>query len=460
VGAYAFGRDDALERWWLPLAVVGVAGLGVLAVIKPTIALALAIALVFVGVTIVDFVWGVALFIVLTFLETLPMLGSGLSALKAGGAVLALSWLVAASRRGHSIPLLVRSHQRLAGAAVALTAWNFCSVLWATDRGTAISTSFRLLQGVFLLFIVFSAVERPRDLRLLLSAYIAGAALTAVVGLSGATAQDSASYGTTARLSGGIGDPNELAAILLPALVVGAFSLTVLRGLLARLLLAGSVLLFLVALLLTQSRGAIVGVGVVFAAALIFAGPVRGRAIAVMLVIAGLGVLYYVLIAPPEALSRITQFSAGGGTGRTDLWAVAVRMFTDHPLIGVGSGNFPVVEPVYALANLDITRIDFVVDRPHIAHNTYLQSLSETGVIGGIGLLLVFVTALAIAWRAARSLAGTRLLSLEVTTRGLIVGTIGTFAAFSFISALYDKQLWVLLGLLAGSATLARPTPT
>src|SRR5437868_12066031 len=111
MGSYAFDRGDTARRWWLPLVLVAATGLGLLAVVSPILALGTAIGLVFVGVTLANFVWGVALFTVLTFLETLPGLASGLSALKAGGAVLALSWLGAAARRDRALPLLIRSHQ-------------------------------------------------------------------------------------------------------------------------------------------------------------------------------------------------------------------------------------------------------------------------------------------------------------------------------------------------------------
>jgi O-antigen ligase len=178
-----------------------------------------------------------------------------------------------------------------------------------------------------------------------------------------------------------------------------------------------------------------------------------------MLVVTGFGVIYYVLIAPPEALSRITQFSSGGGTGRTDLWAVAWRIFRDHPLIGIGAGNFPVVEPTYAVQNLNITRIDFVVDVPHVTHNTYLQVVTDTGLIGGLAFLLIVLAALGGAWRAARAFGRQRALRLEVMTRGLIVGSLGTLAAFMFISAEYEKQLWVLLAMLASTVTLIRSRP-
>jgi hypothetical protein len=51
----------------------------------------------------------------------------------------------------------------------------------------------------------------------------------------------------------------------------------------------------------------------------LLAGPVRLRAVAVILAIAALGIGYFALIAPPQAIQHVTRFSVGSGTGREDL---------------------------------------------------------------------------------------------------------------------------------------------
>ena len=101
-----------------------------------------------------------------------------------------------------------------------------------------------------------------------------------------------------------------------------------------------------------------------------------------ILAVAAIGIGYYALVAPPQALGHVTKFSVGSGTGREDLWRVAIQMFKNHPLNGVGTGNFQVVEPRYALRNINLPRVDLVVDTPKVAHNTYLHVLTELGVVG------------------------------------------------------------------------------
>ena len=76
-----------------------------------------------------------------------------------------------------------------------------------------------LTLGVALLFVVFAAVRRERHPRWLVTGYICGAAAAALVGIF------RPSYEEADRLAGGVGDPNFLAAMLVPALVFSVFAL-------------------------------------------------------------------------------------------------------------------------------------------------------------------------------------------------------------------------------------------
>src|SRR6187549_3362566 len=64
---------------------------------------------------------------------------------------------------------------------------------------------------------------------------------------------------------------------------------------------------------------------------------------------------------------------------RLKMWKKTLSMIKDHPLTGVGSGNWKVVIPSYGLANTVFAKGYFAPDR---VHNTYLQIASETGVPG------------------------------------------------------------------------------
>jgi len=438
--------------------IAGGLAIGALATVRPLFAIGAVAALAFVLVAFRNLAGGLAFFVVVTFFETLP--GSpttGLTFVRAAGFVLALAWLANLANREAGTPLIFRDHPLIAYATIFFIAWSFASILWATDPVSARVESIRLAQNALLFVIVFTAIAKRQHLIWVLGAYLGGAFLTAIVGIAGGSSSEQfGPYSDASRLSGGIGDPNELAAILIPALVVAAFLLAVVTVPLMKWLLGSVVVVLAVALFLTQSRGGLLALAVVAVVTPFLAGPVRLRAIAVILTIAAIGIGYYSLVAPPAAIQHVTSFSAGGGTGRTDLWRVAIEMWRDHPFAGIGTGNFTIVEPRYAVRTINLQRVDLVVDNPKVAHNTYLHVLTELGIVGFVAFMGMVGGSLVVAWRSIKELERRGERRLEILARGLLIGTIGMLAAFVFITAQWEKQLWLLLGTCLALSSLAR----
>jgi O-antigen ligase len=76
--------------------------------------------------------------------------------------------------------------------------------------------------------------------------------------------------------------------------------------------------------------------------------------------------------------------------GRLGLAVTAWRMFSAHPLLGVGLKNFTSQLPVYAPPGMPLAYDmgpDHVLTQVEGPHSTYLSLLSEVGVVGLIGLL-------------------------------------------------------------------------
>ena len=433
-------------------ALAGAAVIGVTSVNAPLLLIAGVLGIGFIAVTLRNLAAGLTAFTVLIFLAEIPTISSfGLTFTKLAGGVLAVAWVITATRRDPNMPMLTRRHPVIAYLALALLCWTFGSILWASDPGTAGATAFRFSQGVLLLFIIFSALRERRHLVWIMYAFVAGAVLSAMVGLAGGTGND---VSNTGRLGGGIGDPNDLAALLIPALAFALFMAVTRKRMTARWLLLAAAFVCALALFRTESRGGIVGLGVMLAASLALAGPVRSRAVALAFSITGVALVYFTLLAPASALGRLTSFTAGGGSGRTDIWAVALEITGNHPIAGVGAGNFQVVEPGYAFANLNLPRADLIVNTPEVVHNMYLHVLVELGVIGCVLFVLLIASVLGIALRVVRAFEASGDLEMEILTRGLVIGTIGMLAAFFFLSAQYDKQLPLLLGVLASLSTL------
>jgi O-antigen ligase len=437
----ATGRPVLDARWLaFPVALIALA-LGVAAVVSPVIAVVGVIGVVFVAVALLDLAVGVALFAAFTFLAQLPGVPGSLG-LKVAGLVLVL----AALRRSRT-PFLLREHPTLAFATVFLASWALASSLWAADAHVAAGDGFRLALDLTLVFIVFAAVKHARDARNVIWGYIGGAAVAALYGLV-VPGQE-----VEGRVAGILG-PNLLAALLVPALVFSLFALGWTRHAAQRWLLAACSVLFIVTIFLTGSRGGLVALAVALAAAVLFGGPLRRHALALVVVVVTVGAVYFTAFASQASLERVTN--PGGGTGRTDLWTVATGVIADHAIVGVGAGNFPVVARNYAAETINLPYVHLVVDTPKETHNTYLGVLSELGAVGLVAFLVVVGSALILVLRATNAFARAREPDLELMSRALLVGLAGMLTHFVFLSGQHEKQFWLLIGLAVALYALGR----
>jgi len=430
-------------RAFVPMGLVlGGATIGLLAVRSPFAAVAAVAGLGFVVALLWNLVAGLSLFTLIIFFD---QLGSGASVVKLAGLLLTVAWIVTLLRTDHAVPFMPRERPALAYAGGLFAAWAAFSILWAADSGAASTTAFRLALNFILFLLVFSALENVGSVRMIMLAYIAGAMLTSLYGVGTGTTQAD----TEGRLGGGIGDPNELAALILPGLVFAVFLLALERRFAMRLWLAASCLMFIATILLTQSRGGVVALGVVIMAGLAFGGPLRGRIAAAALALAAVAVVVFVLIAPPSSLGRLGSFRGGGGTGRLDLWKVATQVIGDHPIAGVGAGNFPVVEPRYAASAGNLARVDLVLDDTKVVHNTYLNILTDLGFVGFLAFLALIAGIVYSTIQSIRRFDANGDRAAGLLGRATLIGTLGMLGAFTFLSAQYEKQLWLVLGLAA-----------
>ena len=124
-----------------------------------------------------------------------------------------------------------------------------------------------------------------------------------------------------------------------------------------------------------------------------------------------------------------------------------MRVGEAHPIAGAGLNNFETVSAQYVRRPGALKTLDLIVDRPHVAHNLYLEAYADTGIIG----LLLFVgfigACLYAAWSAGRRFDRLGDRQLETLASAVLVGGIGFLSAAMFISAGVDKRLWVLLAL-------------
>ena len=130
-------------------------------------------------------------------------------------------------------------------------------------------------------------------------------------------------------------------------------------------------------------------------------------------------------------------------------WQAAWAMAMDHPLIGVGPGNYEFYYAHYYIAG-------WPAALGH-AHNIYLNTFAEEGILG-LGALLLF---LATVFRRA-VLGFRRLPPAAAQQRALLLASLGAMTAFS-IHNMFDNmfvhgigiQLGLILGLVEAGASAA-----
>jgi O-antigen ligase len=203
---------------------------------------------------------------------------------------------------------------------------------------------------------------------------------------------------------------------------------------------------------LTLSRGGLIALAVAMIAAVVVGGRWRTAAAMLGVGVALASVVFFAFLATPDQTARVTSFS-GGGSGRTDLWTVGARMVTAHPVIGVGAGNFQAESIHYLIAPGALHRTDLILNKQLVAHNTYLQVLSEMGVVALVPFLMILAFSMWCLLTAARGFNARGEPGMEMIARATLVGLTGILAADFFVSGQFSKQLWLLLGL--GPALLA-----
>jgi O-antigen ligase len=294
-----------------------------------------------------------------------------------------------------------------------------------------------------------TSLRNPRAVAIVAVAFIVGAVISVAFGLAsgGLSASAEATGEVTAqggRFTGGGGDPNVQAAGYLVAmfLCAGCWSLT--RRRLARVGLVLAFVIVTVGFFATQSRGGLLALGVTAIAGLVLLPRQRKRLLG-LAAAAGVG-LAVVTAANPSALERMVDFG-GGSSGRDDLWQVAWTIFKQHHWVGIGLDNFETVEPHYSLNSGTLNRVELISEHPHLVHNTYLQLLTETGVVGFALFMIVIVACLRASWVAAREFDLIGREGYGDLARAALMAEIAMLTTQVFISDGFDWRLWILLGL-------------
>jgi probable O-glycosylation ligase (exosortase A-associated) len=220
----------------------------------------------------------------------------------------------------------------------------------------------------------------------------------------------------------------------------------------AKLFLRATLVLSIVAVLFTYSRGALLGLLVVLPLMLL-----RSRARFAVIPLAALAIWIGPSLMPQVWLERMSTIQTYeedlSARMRLDSWRVAYQIALERPLLGAGFKPFrPEVYERYSVEGLNTWQD---------AHSIYFQVLAEqgfTGIVLYLGLIAVTMTTLRRVMRRAREQPS--LAFLGDTARMVEVSLVGFLVSGAFLSISYFDLFFTLVGVAVVLKVLAlAPAP-
>ncbi len=202
----------------------------------------------------------------------------------------------------------------------------------------------------------------------------------------------------------------------------------------------------LVALVGTQSQPAIIALAVMLVVAVAFR-MIALRYASVLLVVVATGVAFVFAVLPHpagQAISDPQRYAEIRFDERNEFRAAALRMTSDHPILGRGPGSFALFHQDYRDDDADPTDLDL-----DVAASSALEASAELGVVGAVALAAVFVVPIAAARRRWRR-------DGSGITAATLLALVGMLVASLVQTSLFLLPLWLMA---AVAAALGRPAP-
>ncbi len=247
-------------------------------------------------------------------------------------------------------------------------------------------------------------------------------------------------------VSGDFIGANSLAAFFILSLPLAGYLFVEARNKLGRLFALGSSGVLLLGLLATQSRGGLVGLVALICFA-IFLSRSKMKTIILVLVIG----CFTLTFIPPDKLERFQIFSVEkeqmdpSSSSRLYAWGKGVEMWGDHPVVGVGIGQFGTAFGTqYRGVEWEEKFAKQFGSNAYLRpHNIFVQVFSETGGLGFIAFMMVLITSVRSAWRTMR-----RQEEFQLYAKCVVISAVAYFACMFFDHHAFSIPTWTLFALL------------
>jgi probable O-glycosylation ligase (exosortase A-associated) len=212
-----------------------------------------------------------------------------------------------------------------------------------------------------------------------------------------------------------------------------------------RALCFGCMIVTLIGVTLAASRGGFLGLVIAF---LYLVARSKHRLTNFVLVCAVMIPLS--VLSPSSPLQRLLHPNRGDKESVEDhqiAWRAGLGMIKSHPFFGVGLGNFKPEMKRYTPEGVNVDTI---------AHNTYVELAAELGIPG----LLLYLTMIFSSLRTLENVHRRAIRSDQPTlgraAAGIQAGLVGFAVSSFFLSAEYQRLLWLMIFLSATLPSILR----
>src|ERR1041385_2185741 len=278
------------------------------------------------------------------------------------------------------------------------------SYLVASDKSAALTDILDMGKDIIIIYCILFALREPQSWKQTIWLIMITVAVLSVLsvyqiitnnydqtffGFASVQLQQVFTDSSTPRIAGPINAPNLWGQILVAISTLFIFRIIHEKRNLVKIATLLGLAFILVATLNVYSRGAYLVLAI--DAVLIFF--VFEKRFNPMIAFAGLGIVILLLPFLPAAYRdrfyTLSDFTAQNGIyqdtsfrGRSSEMLTGLAMFDEHPILGVGTGNYPTNYQKYA----QLIGIEFRATARD-PHSLYVQVLAETGILGTIAFI-------------------------------------------------------------------------
>lgn len=345
---------------------------------------------------------------------------------------------VALRRLGRAEPVVIGG---ISGVALlGMLGLAIASRSWSVNPDATHDWAIEMAKLVAIYFVTINVVTTPRRLKWVMGAIVVASIVTSIGAIKWYLRGEDLVEGFRSRWLGVYADPNHLAEdleLVIPMAVAFVMRKGVSTWLKA--VCAAAALLAVVAMVQTHSRGGSIGLLIAMA---IWAMREKNRMRSIVVGLALLGGL--AVFAPKSFWEReqtVENFKEDASAmGRVYAWNVASKIGVDRPLLGVGAGGFRYAWPLYAPVE---------ATRAYVAHNIYLDTIGEMGLIGFFLFLLFTGGATGAAFEVPNSQ------EFAWLARALAAGISGYLICNLFSGDMISAHLYVFFGLATAAGRIA-----